>query len=619
MKEEDKDLFNKLKKQLLMIDPVEFVETYLTLDGQPFRLKGSGYKPYVEIYRYMGIKALERNAKPLILVTARQNAKTTLLAAIEMYFMGCGLFGKNGKFPIRIMHAFPQLEIAAAYSKTKLNPMISSSVPVEGQLNQKTKTPKSFMQSLLDGSNPANDSLSYKQFQGGNHIWVESTGMNADRIRGRTCDVMFFDETQDISGTAITNATKILAASKYGAPGDGVQAYVGTPKRKGSDFHKMWLSSNQQYYHLGCEKCEKYFPLETPESDDWEKIWVYEFTVKCIHCNHLQDKRAAAERGKWFATKPDDESLMVGFHLNQLYMPHFSKEKVLSEKPGTHPINTERAYRNEVLGEFYQGDASPITPEDIKENCADHERKFRARIMPKEEELVLLGLDFGQKSDLEKLADSDKVKSQGTSYSTAVILTVKGPNLFSIEFASKFKRNDLESKKSFIEQLMRQYSVDLAVGDIGYSNDLSEILQNIYGEKYITTRASGKLTNHTKYMPDVFPREIMFEKSHYFGEMFDLLKKGQIKFPFGSYEQIAWLIDHCSSMEIKPSISRTGDASINYVKGSTPNDGFCALMNAYIGYKYIITNGFTSNNPMMFKKINKDDNKPLITLGSCKR
>lgn len=62
------DVFFKLKDQLLNIDPVAFCEKYLTLDGKPFRLSGNGYKPLAEIYRYVGIKALEDNAKPIIIV-----------------------------------------------------------------------------------------------------------------------------------------------------------------------------------------------------------------------------------------------------------------------------------------------------------------------------------------------------------------------------------------------------------------------------------------------------------------------------------------------------------------------------------------------------------------------
>jgi len=613
---ENKDIFNKLKSDLLNIDPVCFVEKYLTLDGKPFRINGNGYKPYADIYRYVGIKALEPTSKPLIIVKGRQTGATTMASALEMYFMGSGLFGVGDKPPIRIIHAFPQLELAAAYSKTKLNQMISASIRIESEdKKQGSKQQKSYMQSLLDQSTSTNESLGFKQFIGGNHIWIESTGLDADRIMGRSADIIFYDEVQKTTSQAIGNSLKILTAAKYGKPTKGVQVFFGTPRRKGSDFHKMWQMSSQKYFYLGCESCKQHFPLYTPESDDWENIWLYGFIVKCTHCGHEQDKRGAAERGKWISTRDDNECSMIGFHINQLYMPFFTKEDVINEKPGIHPINTERVYQNEVLGEFFQGDSSPITIEDIREQCADIGRKFRARISPGEEQIIVMGIDYGQRADLEQLANPDKLKNVGLSFSTAVILVTKGPGLLSIEYATKFKRNDIESKKGIIDHLMRNYSVQLAIGDIGYSNDFSTIMHSIYGDKYIVSRAHNRINDRIKYNQDAFPKEIIFERDYYYGELFEQMKKGQIRFPFGSYEQVAWLVEHCASMEIKPSLSKTGDHSIHYVKGSSPNDGIAALLNAYIAYKFILTNGFSIKNPLLQELNFKSRNKPLAVVG----
>lgn len=611
-KEDSLKLFNEMKEKLLKLDPVYFSEKYLTLDGKPFRINGNGYKPFADIYRYVGVKALEQNAKPIIIVKGRQVGGTTMASALELYFMGCGLFGTNETPPIRIIHAFPQLAAAAAYTKTKLNPMIASSLTMAS--DKKNGRSKSYFQHLIDAdtnNNGSNDSLHFKQFKGNNHIWIESTGLDADRLRGRSADIIFFDEVQDMFGQAITNSTKILSASNYGPKGSGVQVYFGTPKKKGTEFHKMWQISSQQYYHLGCEQCKKHFPLYTPGSNDWEKIWIKEYIVQCTHCGHQQDKREAAERGKWVALKPLEESDIIGFHINQLYMPHFTKERILAETPGVHPINTERVYQNEVLGEFFQGDTSPITVEEIIDKCGEPGRKFRAKIIPGEESICVLGIDYGAKADLEQIANPEKSK-QGQSYSTAVILTCRAPGLLSVEFATKFKRNDIESKKGLIDQLLRQYSINLSIGDIGYSNDFSQLMHTAHGDRYLVSRAHSKVNGHVKYSQDAFPKEIVFERDFYLAELFEQLKAGQIKFPLGDYEKISWLINHCSSMEIKPSISRIGEPTIHYAKGSTPNDGLMALLNAYIAYKFIITNAFTNTNPLFAKTNIKDAQKPLM-------
>jgi hypothetical protein len=765
--EESKDLFNKLKNDLLNVDPVYWAENHLTLDGKPFRVHGNGYKPFADIYRYMGIKALEPTAKPLIIVAGRQVGKdlaidtpiptpngwkimadlqvgdkvfdengdtcditwvspiftdhkcyeltfddgskiiagedhqwltctekaseakirttkevfstinenhsirtpaaktpyryivscievptiptkcisvnspsnlylasksfipthnTTLLSVLEMYFMGAGIFGNGGNPPVRMIHAFPHLELAAAYSKTKLNQMISSAVPAEVQSDKKSSSkPKSCMQVLLDQTTATNDSLHFKQFSGGNHLWVESTGLDADRIMGRSADIMAFDEVQKTTSHAIGNALKILTTAKYGPPSKGVQVYVGTPRGKGSDFHKLWLCSSQQYFYLGCEQCREHFPLYTPGSDDWKSIWIYGMVVKCPKCGHEQNKLEAQERGKWVSIKDpnDPDCKMIGFHVSQIYMPMFTREDIINEMPGIHPLNTERTFMNEVLGEFFQGDSSPITQEEIRENCADVGRKFRARIDPSNEDdrnqLVVMGIDYGARADLEQMANPEKLINRGQSYSTAVILTAKDAGRLSIEFCTKFKRNDTESKKGLIDQLMRQYSVQLAVGDIGFSEDFSSMLHNSYGDRYLVSRAHNKVNGHVKFSIDAFPKEIVFERDHYMGELFEQMKKGMIRFPFGDYEKIAWLIDHCCSMEIKPSISRGGDPSIHYVKGSTANDGFAALLNAYIAYKFLLTNGFTNNNPLLHQQDFKQANKPLVMTGVISR
>jgi len=623
MNDIEKDMFQKLKTQLLRIDPVNFCEKNLTLDGEDFRLHGNGYKPFADIYRYIGIKALEPGAKPTIIVKGRQVGATTMASALEMYFMGSGIFGDGFRPPIRVIHAFPQLELAAAYSKTKLNAMISSSKVPEGSDVTKPGKVKTIMQTLLDQSSATNDSLTFKQFQGGNHLWIESVGLDGDRIMGRTADVLFFDEVQKTTSIAIGNSLKVLTTAKYGGS-KGVQVYFGTPRRKGSDFHKMWQRSSQQYYYLGCEGCKEYFPLYTPGSDDWEKVWIYGKVVKCPKCGHEQDKLAAQERGKWIAFKDanDPDCDMIGFHINQLYMPKFTREDIENEKPGKHPINTERVFMNEVMGEFFQGDSSPITPEEIREHCADFERKFSPRIVPTKgliQQFAVLGIDYGARSDLEQLANPDKITKAGQSYSTAVVLQSKGPGLLSVEFAMKFKRNDIESKKGIIDQLMRQYNINLAIGDIGYSNDFSALLHNMYGDKYLVSRAHNKVNGHIKFTVDAFPKEIIFERDHYIGELYDQMKKGMIRFPFGDYEKIAWLIEHCSSMEIKPSVGRFGsDPQVHYVKGGTPNDGFMALLNAYLAYKFIITRGFTNNNPIL-EVAARNVNKPMVLSGYVPR
>lgn len=433
-KESVKSLFSDFQSRILNIDPVTFVEQNLTLDGKPFRLNGNGYKPFADIYRYIGLKAIEPGSKPVVLVKGRQVGATTMAAALECYFTACGLYGNSGRPPMRIMHAFPVIKLATAYVKDKLNPIISTSKPVPGAFKQNGML-KSFMECKLDTSSQSNDSQSFKKFLGGNQVWIESTGLNGDRLRGLTIDCLFMDEYQDMFKEAVGAASKILSQAKYGTPSKGVRVYFGTPKTKGGMYWDTWQSSTQQYYHLKCEKCNSYFPLYRPDVN-WEDIWLYGFIVKCTDCGHEQDKRQAAEYGKWIALNNEDDSSFIGYHINQLYIPTFPKEAIIGEKPENNPHNSERTYMNEVLGEFFDGEGGTVSVEEIREKCGDTNLRMVDRIYSTEKRMYA-GFDWGQKAMLDQLAG----KKQGRSYSCGVILSADGPSLFSVNFAMRFKKN----------------------------------------------------------------------------------------------------------------------------------------------------------------------------------
>lgn len=965
-------ILEQFKTGLLNIDPVFFIENNLTLDGRPFRLYGNGYKCFCDIYRYIGIQALQKNSKPVVLVKGRQVGATTMAAALELFFTASGLFGVNGRAPMRIMHAFPLMDIAFQYTKTKLNPMITGAIP-----DEKTKLkgrPKSKIELKIDKTVSANDSLQFKQFENGNYIQIESTGLDANRLRGRqlcletdiptsegfvklkdlkegdkvfdekgrlcnvtklhpiqespesyritfddgttvdacaehlwltltkqdrikiskgedvepkikntkelietlkvstsnennhsipntlpvqyseknliidpyllglwlgdgnrqaqietadpeilenyehhvikssinspsnwgvsksksywikklstnlrklglvynptrsrrgledgyynkyipeeymygsveqrlsllqglmdsggccyedgrcefvqvreklaydvyylilslgikakikkiksfrygiqykdkyrisfstdlpvfrlkrklerirnqapktkqrfiisiekidpkpmrcitvdspshlylitkqyipthnTVDLILFDEFQDISRTAFVNTTQILAKSQYGIPGRGMQVLFGTPKQKGTLYWDVWQNSNQQYYYLNCEKCNEFFPLYTPESDDWEKIWIdddlpknhpnHGFIVKCTHCEHEQDKRTASERGKWVATKDESECQFIGYHINQLYMPEFRREDIINKKPENNTEYTERLYRQEVLGEFYSGDAALLSPEEVAEFCADYERGFAASISMNDTRKVYMGCDWGQKVDMSQFAIGERdQKTRGQSYSSCVVLSVEGAGLLNIEYAQLLKRNDPEYKKAFVDEIFRRYSVHRAVGDYGFANDLTFTLHQDYGERFLGASSLGYLKKHATFDKDDFPQLIKFDKNYYIAELLDLMKHGKVRFPYKSYEKIGWLVTHCTSMEIKPTLDRAGNIKITYVKGSTPNDGFMALLNAYLAYKFDITGGFNINNPNKMKSSDKKQGPPII-------
>lgn len=600
-----KKLFDDLKSEVSIVDPVSWCENYLRIDGAPLKLSGGGWKAIADIYRYVGMKAVDRDGKAVIIVKGRQVGASTMSTALELYFTSSGLYGLNpNRPPFRILHCFPALTFVEKFSRDKLSEMIRTS-----RDNYVAKKSLSYDElKNRQRTDVPSDTLTQKQFKGENKLWVDSCGNGGVRLQGMTLDGIFFDETQHNNAGDVGNSRKTLTAAKYGKVGEGVQVYFGTPLQKGSFFWKSWEASDQRYYHLGCEQCKELFPLYTPNSDEWEDIWVEKNIIQCPKCSFRQDRCEAIERGKWVSTKKvlDNglEPQYVGFHLNQLFIPYFTKEIIIKEKPGIHPTNTDRIWKNEVLGEFYSGSAMPITEEEIMEKCRNPNRSVSTGIVKSNNVVTFLGADWGGKDD-----NGDEDSGGGQSYTAMVIISVDSKGTIQIENGFKLKKNDIDYKKSVVEDIYKRFAIQVGVADLGFGNDIVPSIQRQFGSKFLGCMNSGSLTNPVRW--DEEDLRLLCNKDIILEEMFNLMRKGKILFPLkdsDSYEKMHWLIQHCCSME-KDTKTVQGNIVHKYVKGNSPNDGLMALMYAYLAYKFYLTNGFKIKDHQRGKQVS---NAPIL-------
>tara|TARA_B100000131_G_C18111333_1_gene609708 strand:+ start:421 stop:2196 length:1776 start_codon:yes stop_codon:yes gene_type:complete len=558
------ELFSKIKNNFLDFDPANFVQNNLTLDGDEFSVMNNGWKFMSEVYRHIALQSTQRNGKPVVIKKGRQVGATMMAAALDLYFTNSGLFSNP---PIRVLHAFPALALVKRFSQDKLESLI------------RTAKDDFINKNRLDTTN-AVDNMTMKQYETGT-LWIDSVGTDGDRVRGMTVDVAFFDEVQDMYGQAIGNVTKILTAAKYGRVGNGVQVYFGTPKERGSYFENMWEASDQRFYHLGCNNCNSDYPFYLSGDDGWKDIWIRGYTVKCPKCGSEQSKVDAIEAGKWVSYGNPD-SKFVGFHINQLYIPYFTRDNIDGLMPENNPASSERIWNNEVIGEFYSGAGTTISKSDIYDRCRDPDRYFAKRISPNEK-TTYLGVDWGGK------VDDDNV-NRGQSYSCVVVLSAGSDGTLSIEHAHKLRKHDFNYKIETMSEMYRRFGIRRSVSDWFFGQDVVHDLQRLYGDRFIGAQGSGSLIKPIKYRED----ELMltYNKNLVVEELFDLLWKGKVRFPWKSYEHLEWLIDHCTSMEVKVRLS-AGQQVKHYEKGSGPNDGLMALMYAYMAYKFDITKGFS--------------------------
>lgn len=418
-----------------------------------------------------------------------------------------------------------------------------------------------------------------------NHNFIVTPKKNSKNLGG-----LIAHNCQDMNSGAIENALRILTAAQYGKPTQGIQMYFGTPKESGSKFWQLWQDSDQRFYQLRCvsPSCKDYFFLYEYGSDSWKETWVEGHTVKCPHCKTLQDKRIAVDGGRWIATRDEATSRYVGYHINLMLSPIFTKEMVMDYDPEVNPNRSERAWKNETIGEFYSSGGLPLTMEDIVTNALDETRGISKGVKEKTDKVYVLGVDWGDKS----LSTEDDMQ-RGQSYTAMVVMSVNHAGVFTIENAFRLRKNGFTHRVRAVEELFEKYQIRNAAADLGFGNDVVDYLQvdKGYKSRMLGCINSGTLAKTISFDPK--NTRVILNKDRMIDEIFSMIRRGKIKFPVqgGSWDSLLWLMQHCASMEVK-TVMKSDNYSKRYIKGSIPNDGLMALMYALVAYKFIATGGF---------------------------
>lgn len=393
---------------------------------------------------------------------------------------------------------------------------------------------------------------------------------------------------QDMSQQAIDNALRILTSAQYGPRGQGVQLYFGTPKQAGSYFWNIWNESDQRFYQLRCVKCGHYFFLYTIGNDDWRKIWIEKNVIECTNCHHRQEKHAAIEGGKWVATK-EGERKYIGYHMNVLLNPIYTKEAVLQYDPDLNRNRSRRAWENETMGNFYSTSNLTLTIEELRSVCGDETRGLAKEITTNSDKVYVMGIDWGDKVESEH-------ESRGKSYTVIVILSINNAGIFTVENAWRLPNNEFQYQINVIEHLFTKFKIRTAVADYMWGQQQVNHIQNIldYGSRFLGCINSGSANQILTYKPKEM--RVVVNKDQMIDEMFSLFRHGKIQFPMkgDTFDRIYWLLEHCTSMELTTA-QKYGSPVKKYEKGIGPNDGFMALMYAVIGYRFLATNGFKGN------------------------
>lgn len=252
--------------------------------------------------------------------------------------------------PSPILLVQPTIDIAEAYSKDRLAPMIRDTPA----LGARIADPK---------SRDSGNTLLHKSFPGG-HITI--AGANAPSgLASRPIRVVLFDEIDRYPLTAGSEGSPInLARKRTAAFWNRRIAGGSTPTVKGaSQIEARFEASDQRYLMVACSHCGKEQRLVWAQVQ-WTGNDPRTARYCCLHCGvlwsdgeRLENVARAGRENRWVATKPFNG--IAGFHINELYSPFvrlaemvdgFLEAKKLPETLQTF-VNTSLAETWEQLGE----------------------------------------------------------------------------------------------------------------------------------------------------------------------------------------------------------------------------------------------------------------------------
>jgi phage terminase large subunit GpA-like protein len=210
--------------------------------------------------------------------------------------------------PAPILLVQPTLEMAEAWSKDRLAPMLRDTPCLHGKVADAR-------------ARDSGNTLLHKQFPGG-HVTMAGANSPAG-LASRPIRILLFDEVDRFPASAGTEGDPISIGRKRAATFWNRKLLAGsTPTVKGSSrIETGFEGSDQRFFYVPCLHCGEFQRLVWANVR-WEEGRPDTAAYCCQACGALIgdcDKLAMLRRGEWRATKPSTG--IAGFHVSELYSP----------------------------------------------------------------------------------------------------------------------------------------------------------------------------------------------------------------------------------------------------------------------------------------------------------
>jgi phage terminase large subunit GpA-like protein len=275
----------------------------------------------------------------------------------------------------------PTLDMAEAFSKDRLAPMLRDTPALKGKVQDAR-------------SRDSGNTLLHKQFPGG-HITMAGANSPAS-LASRPVRIVLFDEVDRYPPSAGTEGDPVTLGSKRQATfWNRKRLLGGTPTLKGlSRIERAYQASDQRRFCLPCPECGVSHALEWKnvlwdKSDSGEPLdgRVY---MACPNCGAVIEefqKPAMLAAGEWISGAEFNGT--AGFHISELYSPWRSWREIRDDfLAAKDDKETLKAWVNTSLGETWEDSGEKVDEHDLAKR-----REIYPEVVPAGALVLTAGVD----------------------------------------------------------------------------------------------------------------------------------------------------------------------------------------------------------------------------------
>lgn len=330
--------------------PKEDIDNLLewTLAKRPYL--GPGRKFEIDNHQYLK-EIYSQQYKEVVLMKASQMGASEWLVSYAAHVCD----QRNGN----VLYVFPTEGHVSDFSTARLGPAIEAS--------------EYLSKIVIDGSGSGglrgSDRITLKRirdrflyFRGSK---VQTDG-KAPQLKSIDADCLILDEVDELDPRAPAIARKRLGHAKAEL---GNILWVSTPTYPGTGIHEQFLESDQRIWHIRCDHCNQWQPLEINqvvlEWDDlgrpveWHGKSENRAWIACYNCDAELDRLA---EGQWVAKYPEKEK--IGYHLTKLFSAQTPLRDVINNLDTVDETKKREAY-NQDLGIPYSPRGGSLDSEQL--------------------------------------------------------------------------------------------------------------------------------------------------------------------------------------------------------------------------------------------------------------